>query len=154
MKNPSCPCGSEKRLSDCCGRLLAGEPADTAEALMRSRYSAYVLGNADYLLQSWHPSSRPDTIDLAEGLQWTGLTIRACRAGGPADSEGTVEFLAHYVAGGRRGSLHETSRFVRENGHWLYLDGDIHEPGKTGTVGRNQACPCGSGKKFKRCCAI
>lgn len=116
---------------------------------MRSRYTAYVLGDEAYLLASWHPSTRPAAVPMDERPAWCGLAIRATAAGGEGESEGRVEFLAHYTAGGRRGTLHETSRFVREGGRWFYLDGAVHPEEKPG---RNAPCPCGSGRKFKRCC--
>lgn len=113
---------------------------------MRSRYAAYARGDAAYLLATWHPSTRPPTLALEEDPAWCGLEIRACAAG---DREGSVEFVARYRDGGRPGALHETSRFVREEGCWYYVDGRIHPAPK---VGRNDPCPCGSGRKFKRCC--
>jgi SEC-C motif-containing protein len=92
---------------------------------MRSRYSAFALGESAYLLHSWHPRTRPDTLTLEPGLRWERLEIVDTRAGGPLHTHGTVEFRAHYrAADGRRGMLHETSRFVRDGGRWTYLDGD------------------------------
>ena len=90
---------------------------------MRSRYSAFAVGNAPYLLATWHPDHRPDQLDLDPELEWRRLDILATSGGGPLDSTGTVEFTAHYRQDGQRGSQHELSRFVRENGQWLYLDG-------------------------------
>lgn len=120
---------------------------------MRSRYTAYVLGDDDYLLRTWHPSTRPASVDSGVGPVWTGLQVLASTGGGPDDTQGAVEFMARYRDGTRLGSLHETSRFVREEGAWLYLDGEIHPAAEAGTkVGRNALCPCGSGRKFKRCC--
>jgi len=118
---------------------------------MRSRYSAYVLGCGDYLLATWHSSSRPATIDVTHAPRWLGLTVHAATGGGEGDTEGTVEFVAHWQEGARRGALHETSRFRREAGVWRYLDGVIH-PETRSKVGRNDPCPCGSGRKFKQCC--
>lgn len=145
-----CPCGSGRPFGDCCGRFMAGAAAPTAEALMRSRYTAFVLGDEDYLLRTWHRSSRPDSLGLGDSPVWIGLEIRSSEAGGSADEEGTVEFVARYIAGGRQGTLRENSRFLREEGRWYYLDGDIREAGEK--AGRNDPCPCGSGRKFKRCC--
>jgi SEC-C motif-containing protein len=122
----ACPCGSGRPYAACCGPLHAGSgPALTAEALMRSRYSAYVLKLADYLLASWHPSTRPATLDLAEddGTKWLGLEIK--RSQQQDEHHATVEFVARYRVAGRGHRLHENSRFVREDGRWLYLDGDI-----------------------------
>lgn len=104
---------------------------------MRSRYSAFVLGNAEYLLQTWHPSTRPAQLDLAaDDSQWLGLKLCACRDGGVDDATGQVEFIARYRQAGRAHRLHETSRFVREPANdtgccyyrWYYLDGDLHTP--------------------------
>lgn len=119
---------------------------------MRSRYTAYALGRSEYLQRTWHSSTRPEGIDTGAGPQWLGLEIRGTQAGGPGDQQGTVEFLARYREQGRIGALHETSRFVREHGGWVYLDGRLH-PVRSLQPGRNQPCPCGSGRKYKRCCA-
>ncbi|MFH1815460.1 MAG: YchJ family metal-binding protein [Pseudomonadota bacterium] len=119
-----CVCGSGRIEADCCARLHAGEPAATPEALMRSRYSAYVLGLTDYLLATWHPTTRPAALTRDEaGLKWLGLDVRRC-AMQDAD-HGTVEFVARSKVAGRAHRLHETSRFMRENGRWFYLDGDF-----------------------------
>ncbi|GAA4474762.1 YchJ family metal-binding protein [Rhodococcus olei] len=118
-----CPCLSGETYGDCCGRFHSGAlQAPTAETLMRSRYSAFAVGDADYLLRTWHPTTRPTTLDLDADQTWVGLDILARTAGGPLDSSGTVEFVAHYRYGGQRDSLHEHSRFVREHGRWLYVD--------------------------------
>jgi SEC-C motif-containing protein len=119
-----CPCGTGLPTTDCCGRLHDGSAtAATAEQLMRSRYSAFALGNADHLLATWHPATRPRTLDLDPAVRWTGLDVLAAAGGSLFTSAGTVEFRAHYRAGGRSGSQHENSRFVREDGRWYYLDG-------------------------------
>ncbi|WP_125776564.1 YchJ family protein [Antribacter gilvus] len=118
-----CPCNSGDTYGDCCGRLHRGGAAATAEALMRSRYSAFVVRDADYLLATWHPSTRPDPLDLTDDPQWRRLEILATEAGGPFDATGVVEFSARYRSGPERGELHEVSRFVREGGRWFYLDG-------------------------------
>lgn len=118
-----CPCGSARAHADCCGRLHAGAPADTAEALMRARYSAYVRGDAGYLRASWHPSTRPDALELgdAAATRWLGLEVKRHV---PDGDRATVEFVARYrVGGGSAARLHEISRFVREDGRWYYLDG-------------------------------
>lgn len=92
---------------------------------MRSRYSAYVLKLEDYLLATWHPGTRPATLDLAaDNMKWLALEVREHR--GSADNA-TVEFVARYKTGGRAGRLHEVSRFVREDGRWLYVDGEFVE---------------------------
>ncbi len=142
----ACPCGSGLAFADCCEPALNGVPAPTAERLMRSRYTAFVLSEERYLSESWHPSTRPARIDTANAPRWSGLEIRRTEAGRENDDRGIVEFIAHHHAG----ALHETSRFVREDGRWYYLDGEIHP--KTGQPSRNGPCPCGSGRKYKRCC--
>ena len=120
-----CPCGTGLPYGECCARAHRGVAAPTAEALMRSRYSAFAVGDAAYLLASWHPSTRPDSLDLDEGMRWRRLDVVCTEAGGPFDRTGVVEFEARFVdADGGRGALHETSRFVREGGAWFYVDGD------------------------------
>ncbi|OIO68171.1 MAG: preprotein translocase subunit SecA [Zetaproteobacteria bacterium CG12_big_fil_rev_8_21_14_0_65_55_1124] len=145
-----CPCGSGQPLADCCGRYLENMSASDAGALMRSRYTAYVLGRHAYLYATWHSSTRPAPGSLGgTDLGWIGLEIIRTSSGGAGDIAGEVEFIASYVDRGKGKRLHETSRFVREDGRWFYVDGDC----RVGEIGRNDACPCGSGKKFKRCCA-
>jgi SEC-C motif-containing protein len=122
-----CPCGSGAAYAACCRPLHAGQArAATAEQLMRSRFSAFAVGNADYLLRSWHSSTRPPRLDLDPGLRWTRLEILGSSGGGPFHSEGTVEFTAYSRR--RRGdgdggeeAMHENSSFVRESGAWVYL---------------------------------
>lgn len=123
-----CPCGQPACYADCCGRWHDGPQrlqAPDAETLMRSRYCAYVKGLADYLLQTWHPSTRPATLSLHEpGLRWLGLQVR--RHVRLDTDHATVEFVARSKLAGRAHRLHETSRFVREGGRWTYLDGEVH----------------------------
>jgi SEC-C motif-containing protein len=120
---------------------------------MRSRYAAYALGLRDYLAATWHAGSRPDLSQVGdEAGIWQRLEILRTEGGTADDSQGTVTFKAHWQHAGRRGCLHETSRFVREEGRWYYLDGEIHPEQPSGKPGRNAECPCGSGKKYKRCC--
>ncbi len=119
-----CPCG-QGTYAQHCGALHAGADAPDAEALMRSRYSAYALGLADYLLATWHPGTRPAHLDLHEDppLRWLGLDVKRHVADGDS---AVVEFVArHRQGGGRAGRLHETSRFVRERQLWLYVDGHV-----------------------------
>lgn len=121
----SCPCGRSAGLAACCGRYIdhfETTPAPDAEHLMRSRYSAFVLGRADYLRATWHARQRPAALDLDDGAQWLGLEVRSHRVTGPDSAE--VEFVARYRLGGRAVRLHERSRFVREDGRWYYVDGD------------------------------
>ncbi len=134
-----CPCGrnggkgSAKaqplRYGDCCGRYLESDtPAPDAESLMRSRYSAFVLERAPYLLSTWHASHRPSSIEFDPGVKWLGMEVRSYQAPS-ADNpdEAFVEFVArNKPAGGSAVRLHERSRFVREGGRWLYLDGNLH----------------------------
>ncbi len=122
-----CPCGSALPYAACCGRWHAGPQhlqAPNAEALMRSRYSAYVLGLSDYLRDTWHPRTRPaETPVFDPAVRWLGLEVRRHEM---LDADhAVVEFVARSKVGGRAARLHETSRFVREGGRWTYLDGDI-----------------------------
>ena len=121
----ACPCGSGVKYAACCGPLHAGElAAPTAEALMRSRYSAFVLRLNEYLQATWHASTRPADLDLsADDTKWLGLEVRKHVQSDV--SHATVEFVARYRVAGRGHRLHETSRFVREDGRWFYVDGDV-----------------------------
>ena len=127
----TCPCGRTtakgQLLSyiDCCGRFIEqfdSLPAPDAEHLMRSRYSAFVLERAPYLLATWHASQRPANLDFEPGAKWLGLQIKDFKTTGSDTAE--VEFVARFRVGGRAVRLHERSRFVREDGRWLYVDGD------------------------------
>ncbi|MGY2064150.1 YchJ family protein [Blastococcus sp. SYSU DS0619] len=118
-----CPCGTGLPYAECCGPRHDGSaPAATAEQLMRSRYSAFAVGDAAYLLASWHSTTRPSSVELDPTVRWTGLDVLGTTGGGLLAAEGTVEFRAWYVAAGERGSQHEVSRFAREGGAWRYLD--------------------------------
>ena len=121
MDGLACPCGLGDDYDACCGRLHAGAPAPTAEALMRSRYSAFAVGDPGYLLRTWHPAARPETLALDPDVQWTRLAVLETEDGGLFDSAGTVQFRAVYVQDGKRGVHAETSRFVREDGLWTYV---------------------------------
>lgn len=119
-----CPCLSGATYGECCGPVHAGiTEAPTAERLMRSRYSAFAIGDARYLLASWHPSTRPAELELDTDVRWFRLDILTTDRGGMLDTEGTVEFRAHYRAGGSTDSQHEISRFRRVDRRWTYLDG-------------------------------
>lgn len=122
-----CACGSGRPYGSCCGPWHSGPrqfQAPTAEALMRSRYCAYVLGLSPYLLGTWHPRTRPAVIEPSpEGLRWLGLEVRSSKATG--DKQATVEFVARSKLGGRAHRLHETSRFEHLDGRWVYVDGDV-----------------------------
>lgn len=122
-KGDPCPCGSGRPYAACCGPCHSGTPAASAEALMRSRYSAYVLGLSDYLLATWHPDTRPKSLDLAadRATKWLGLEVRRHEI---QDAEhASVEFVARYRIAGSGHRLHEISRFVLATGVWTYLDG-------------------------------
>lgn len=122
-----CPCGRAAAYADCCGRYHAGPlhlQAPDAESLMRSRYSAFVLGERDYLLATWHTSTRPAALEPnPPGLKWLGLEVR--RTARIDDEHASVEFVARSKLAGRAQRLHETSRFVREGGRWFYVEGDL-----------------------------
>ena len=156
----TCPCGSGRALEACCGPILDGAPAPTAEALMRSRYSAFCLRRFEHVERTHAPEAQGDfdraAIERdAETVEWTGLSILDCVAGGPDDTAGEVEFEANFRQNGMPMVLHERSTFRREGGQWLYVDGTVTTRGKpvrVDKVGRNAPCPCGSGRKFKKCC--
>ncbi|QDG65021.1 MULTISPECIES: YchJ family protein [unclassified Pseudarthrobacter] len=118
-----CVCLSGEAYADCCGRFHnGGAEAATAEQLMRSRYSAFVLLDTEYLRKTWHPDTAPSDLELDPAMEWRRLDILSTSRGGPLDTEGTVEFKAHFRHDGERGVHHETSRFVRENRRWYYVD--------------------------------
>ncbi|WP_422115009.1 YchJ family protein [Brachybacterium sp. UNK5269] len=125
-----CPCGSGDIFGACCGPILRRERrAPTAEALMRSRYTAFAVRDLEHLLSSWHPQTRPPRDELARSLseevRWLRLEVLATASGGPFDAAGTVEFTAISKGPQARQEQHEVSRFVREQGWWLYVDGDL-----------------------------
>ncbi len=123
MRDP-CSCGRVAAFGACCGRYLGtGVPAPDAESLMRSRYAAFVRGDAAHLLVTWHASTRPTSIDFEVGVKWLGLEVKRHRPIDDAHAE--VEFVARSRLQGRGQRLHERSRFVRDGGHWLYVDGDL-----------------------------
>ena len=158
-----CPCGSGKPYEACCEPLIKGEqPADTAEALMRARYSAYAKAQVAFILETTHPSQRDQYT--AEGIrrwarnsEWRGLTIIDTAKGSAADDTGTVEFVAEYSEKGQRRRHHEIAQFQRHDHAWYFYDGQPPTPQTVvrqgPKVGRNDPCPCGSGRKFKKCCA-
>lgn len=117
-----CPCDTGKPYDACCGRFHGGRPAPTAVALMRSRYSAFALGLSDYLLDTWHPSTRPEAMSLDPDTTWTALRIDAQTAGKAWDAEGTVTFTADYRSPEGSAQLREVSRFLFDE-RWYYLDG-------------------------------
>jgi SEC-C motif-containing protein len=157
-----CPCGSGQSYDQCCQPVIAGTaPAATPEALMRARYSAFVTEEIDFLRQSLHPEHRedhdPDAVrDWARESHWQGLEILATEGGGPGDDTGRVEFACEYTLEEEFHRHHEDARFARHDGRWYFVDGEAVVPRpyrrQAPKVGRNDPCPCGSGKKFKKCC--
>lgn len=162
-----CPCGLGFTYTDCCGPMIRGVgSADTAEDLMRSRYTAYTKKNWDYLVQTTHPSERPGLENFSrweDGIRWKKLEIHGTRKGSRDDVEGEVSFVAYYTEDGEEKTLQETSKFLKEDGRWYYCgkQSKIHTSAGQKSkplvrshekVGRNDPCPCGSGKKFKKCC--
>lgn len=117
----ACPCG-EGEFGTHCGPLVDGEPAPGAERLMRSRYTAFAIGDAAHLARSWHPRTRPDEIEVGDGTQWIGLDIVSAEEGADAAE---VSFRARWRHGNDAGELRERSRFVRRAGRWVYVDGDV-----------------------------
>ena len=168
-----CPCGSDFPYTDCCGPLIRGTGfADTAEDLMRSRYTAFAKQNWEYLVLTSHPEEKKQMARLEsslidEGAEWKKLEIAGTRKGGREDNEGQVDFIAHYIKDGMPHTLRESSRFYKVNGRWVYSRKDSTLPPvptvplkkpktftrDTAKIGRNDPCPCGSGKKYKKCCA-
>lgn len=158
----TCPCGSGRSYEECCGAIIKGEKtADTAEELMRSRYTAYVKVETDHLYESTHPDHRKGydhkgTRHWAESSRWEGLEILATKGGRPEDEEGEVEFIARYREKDLRKQYHELASFRKEKGIWYFTDGTAVPPRPivSTKVGRNDPCPCGSGKKYKKCCSV
>jgi SEC-C motif-containing protein len=157
-----CPCGSSKPYVDCCLPLISGERlADTAEQVMRSRYTAFVKMELAWLRDSLHPGHRADYDEAssrawAERAEWHGLEILKTEKGGPVDQEGMVEFVVSFTENGVRQKHRELASFQRTNGAWYYTTGKLLPPPPVvrqgPKAGRNDPCPCGSGKKFKKCC--
>ncbi len=152
----ACVCGSAKEAADCCLALINGSRvAENAEQLMRSRYTAYALKNVQYVMDSWHVSTRPSEFILNDFPKWAGLkvlNVKPEKAG-----ESYVEFVAaFYDESNNMGQMHERSRFLREEGRWFYVDGEQLASAAQyhfSPPGRNEPCYCGSGRKFKKCCA-
>jgi SEC-C motif-containing protein len=159
----NCPCGSEQAYSACCEPLINGEqPAATAEALMRSRYTAHVKTEVDYIYETTHPDHRGDfdhqgIKSWSQKASWQGLEIIATEAGGPDDQTGVVEFVARYRQKEKPVRHHEIARFSKHEDRWYFVTGEAPTPTQvvrqTPKIGRNAPCPCGSGKKYKKCCA-
>ena len=123
-----CPCGSENHYAKCCARYVDDNAiAHTAEALMRSRYTAYTLGHEDYLLATWHVSTRPEKLNLANEIttKWLGLAVKKYTYDSANPTQAVVEFVARYKVNGRAHRLHEISQFVHDGGRWFYVDGEV-----------------------------
>lgn len=122
MASKNCPCGLPADYAECCGRFHRGEgTAPTAELLMRSRFSAFSKGDEAYLLKTWHPSTRPGSVEFDKGLRWTELEVLESKDGAPFQKTGTVRFRAHYIERGKRGHMEEHSRFSRHEDAWVYV---------------------------------
>lgn len=151
--SPSCPCGSGSLLIECCGRYHAGTPAPSAEQLMRSRYSAYVLGLIDHLVATTLPAQqsaldREAMAAWSAQSTWLGLQVESSEVLGGQPEHAFVTFVARWHDGKGEHAQHERSAFVQNAGHWYFID-----PGVALNAGRNDPCPCASGQKFKKCCA-
>ncbi|BCJ42011.1 UPF0225 protein [Actinoplanes ianthinogenes] len=118
-RTKACPCGSPA-YENCCGPLHEGDPAADPESLMRSRFSAFALDRTDYVLDTWHPDTRPADVESDPGLRWVRLEVQESSGGGVFDAEGFVTFQAHFRDNGRSGVMTERSRFVRHDGRWVY----------------------------------
>lgn len=154
----TCPCGSGADFAQCCGPIIDGAPAPTAEALMRSRYTAFSMGRIEHLDATHAPEIREDfNHDEAERsareVTWLGLEV--LRAEEPGDGTGIVEFVARFENAGQQLYHRERAHFRRIDDRWMYIDGEVNfkqAPRQVAKVGRNDPCPCGSGKKYKKCC--
>lgn len=153
-KDRLCPCGSGQNYNSCCQPVINDQACATSpEKLMRSRYSAYVKQNSGYLLASWHRSSRPENLDLfSHPVIWLNLDIHGTGEKQNGYKTNFVDFSCNYLENGQVCTLREVSTFVREGGLWYYLEGECQVTRKN--ISRNSKCPCGSGKKFKRCCLL
>lgn len=156
-----CPCASQAEYANCCEPIIQGQVAETAEQLMRARYTAYTQVDMDFIEKTHDPKTRKKTNMAenkawAEQTKWEGLEIVSTEKGGPEDSWGKVEFRANYQAGKDMGTHHEISEFNKKDGQWFFTEGKqpaSHQIVNTGPkVGRNDPCVCGSGKKYKKCC--
>lgn len=156
----SCPCGSGTDYADCCEPIITGKkPAETAEQLMRARYSAHVKVDVDFIYDTTHPDHREGydhkgTKSWAEKSEWHGLEIISTTDGGPKDETGEVEFIARFRDKDGVRSHHERGQFERKRKKWLFTEGEMvkSKPLSVTKIGRNDPCSCGSGKKYKKCC--
>jgi SEC-C motif-containing protein len=159
----TCPCGSNNPFEQCCGPVIEGQKqASTASELLRSRYTAYVRTQIDYLKQTLHPDKQAEFDEKgarkwSTESDWRGLTILNTVEGGPNDEKGEVEFVASFIQDAHTVRHHEKAQFEKKDGVWYFVDGQGVASDKplrreTPKVGRNEPCPCGSGKKYKKCC--
>ena len=151
-----CPCGSALDDAHCCAPIIAGAPAPTALALMRSRYAAYVRGAIAHVVATHDPATRasldiPAVTRWSHDTTWLGLEIVETHGGGPDDSTGIVEFVARGITRSVPFVQRERSRFRRTSGHWAYVDGVAAPERAAPKPGRNEPCPCGSARKYKLC---
>lgn len=157
-----CPCGSGTAFETCCEPyLLKRSSPPTAQALMRARYTAYAMGAIDYLYKTSGNKVRKEfdaenTRKWSESAEWTGIEFLVENGGGVDDQDATLEFIAHYSVNNAKFEHHERAEFIRKNGEWLFMDGKLFGPDpqrrEQPKIGRNDPCPCGSGKKYKKCC--
>ena len=157
-----CPCASGKPYGECCGPIIKGDrKAATAVELMRARYSAYAVGDVKFLYESSGAEVRKDfdeksTLEWSKAATWEGIDVKETERGGENDEDGYVSFTAHYTANGQTCEHRERSYFKRIDGEWRFIDGQIDTgmpwQRETPKTGRNDPCPCGSGKKYKKCC--
>ncbi len=177
MPTDTCPCGSTQTYAECCGPFLSNKALpETAEKLMRSRYTAFTRADMDYLKKTLAPESQSDydsasAKEWAEKSIWKGLQINSTEKGTASDKRGIVEFTAVYEMDGKATEHHEVSQFRKNDaGQWLFVDGEFHthaegeghpahqkiEPivRSEPKTGRNDPCTCGSGKKYKKCCEL
>ncbi|MDA8429087.1 MAG: YchJ family protein [Geobacteraceae bacterium] len=156
----TCPCGSGRTYADCCEPIIGGvQPAETAEQLMRARYSAYVGAQMDFIFETTHPDQRQGydhagTKEWAESSEWLGLEIIDTQQGGQEEERGEVEFIARFNEKGIAREHHEHAEFKKEDGRWYFAEGNMvkAKPITVTKIGRNDPCTCGSGLKYKKCC--
>jgi len=155
-----CPCQSQNSFAECCEPILSGSLASTAEILMRARYTAYTRADMGFIEKTQNPKTRKKTDMKANqkwalDSKWMGLKIISTQKGLEKDTTGVVEFEARYDSGTGKKTHHEISEFVKIKDRWYFSNGRVikEEPVTSQKVGRNEPCPCGSGKKYKKCCA-
>ena len=159
-----CPCCSGKSYESCCNPIIDRKALpETASEMMRARYSAYATGNVDFIKYSSCPEiqksfDEESTRKWAEGAEWNDLEIISTTGGEKDDTTGTVEFLAHYTIEDNLCNHHEEAEFIKDEGVWKFLDGKVSRPDPirrdAPKIGRNDPCPCDSGRKYKKCCAL